>query len=103
MNRGHDTIGDLWPDPDRRENGLYKALIDVHQQQDPYDKQPDLQPDERRCLQAAAAGLQTKEIAAVFGMSYLTVQDQLKAARRRLRAKNTTHACCEALRHGLIL
>jgi DNA-binding CsgD family transcriptional regulator len=31
-----------------------------------------------------------------------TVKTHLKGARYRLRAKNTTHACCEAIRRGLI-
>lgn len=95
-----DELEQLWPDDDRRDNGLCKALRDIERQQDP---SPDLTPCEIRCLQAASAGLQTKEIALVYGMSYLTVQDQLKAARRRLRAKNTTHAVAMGLRAGLIV
>lgn len=57
---------------------------------------------ERRCLTAAAAGLRRRESATVFGLSPHTVDRELLTARRRLRAKTTTHAVAEAIRQGLI-
>jgi len=54
-------------------------------------------------LQAVSFGLDRNGVAAVYNLSPFTVTEQLKAARRALRAKNTTHAVAEALRQGLIV
>jgi DNA-binding CsgD family transcriptional regulator len=61
-----------------------------------------LSPAEKRCLTAAAAGLRRRESGVVLGLSPHTVDRQLTTARRRLRAKNTTHAVASAIRQGLI-
>jgi DNA-binding NarL/FixJ family response regulator len=57
---------------------------------------------ERRTLEAMSRGLEREGAAELTGVSVEVVKDRLKVARRVLRAKNTTHACCEALRQGLI-
>jgi DNA-binding CsgD family transcriptional regulator len=57
---------------------------------------------ERRALQAASVGLKAKEIGVELGYTPDSIRGLLRNARLRLRAKNTTHACCEALRQGLI-
>ena len=57
---------------------------------------------ERDCLIAASHGLRTAGIAALLGREPSTVQTHLTYARRRLRAKNTTHAVAIAIRMGLI-
>ena len=59
---------------------------------------------ERECqvLTAMSYGMERKDAAALLGISLETVKTRLDHARRALRAKNTTHACCEALRRGLI-
>lgn len=61
-----------------------------------------LMPSEARVLEAASRGLTAEMTADMLGVAYETVKTELKSARRRLRAKNTTHACCEAIRLGLI-
>lgn len=63
---------------------------------------PDLSPAELRVLEAASYGLEASMIADLYGISFFTVNDHLKAARVKLRAKNTTHACCVAVRQGVI-
>ena len=57
---------------------------------------------ERRVLEACSRGLTYEMAGDMLGISPTTVKEYLKTARYRLRAKNTTHACCEALRLGLI-
>lgn len=47
-------------------------------------------------------GLSSQMIADSFDVKISTVQCQFKVIRYKLRAKNTAHAACEALRRGLI-
>jgi DNA-binding NarL/FixJ family response regulator len=61
----------------------------------------ELSEPERRVLHCASLGLEASHIAALLYLSEHTVKTHLKAARFRLKAKNTTHACCLALREGL--
>jgi DNA-binding CsgD family transcriptional regulator len=102
-----DSLEELWPDPDRRADALQAITARIEGRR-PFPQRGGqrgklaLTPVEIRCLQAASFGLQMTEAAAAFGMGYETVQTHLKYARRKLRAKNTTHACCEAIRRGLI-
>ncbi len=56
---------------------------------------------ELQVLHCASLGLDHDHIADLLFVSIETVKQHLKAARYVLRAKNTTHACCLALRHGL--
>lgn len=87
------------PDEDRRDGALLRILCDVYRAEEPGDR---LTPAESRCLQAASRGLEVTEAAVLLGIAPDTVKTHLKHARRRLRAKNTAHACCEAIRFGLI-
>ena len=64
--------------------------------------QPDLTPAVLEVLRFASQGLDWRGIARVTRKSPNTVVGQLKDARLRLKARNTTHACCEAIRRGLI-
>ena len=57
---------------------------------------------EVRALEAAAAGLQLPAAAAHLGLSPHTVSFQLKTARWKLLARNTTHAVALAIRAGTI-
>lgn len=89
----------LWPDPDRRDDALARigarvGVGDLRRQK--------LARHDRDVLQAISVGLTSIEAADVLGLEHETVKSQLKACRRILRAKTTTHACCEALRQGLI-
>ena len=62
----------------------------------------DLSPSELRVLEAISRGLTIEMAADVLGVGHETVKSQIKSARYRLKAKNITHACCEAIRLGLI-
>ncbi len=62
----------------------------------------ELSPSELRVLEAHSRGMTSEMTAEILGVAVETVKTELKSARYRLRAKNTAHACCEALRQGLI-
>lgn len=87
----------LWPDPDRRDDALERlaARVEVGR--------ATLTECERRCLIAASAGLDRRETALIYSVTPETIDKQLLMARRRLRAKNTTHAVAQAIRQGLIV
>jgi DNA-binding NarL/FixJ family response regulator len=53
-------------------------------------------------LRCFSRGLNRQMVAETLGISLQTVMAHTKKARTRLRAKNTTEACCEAIRQGLI-
>jgi DNA-binding CsgD family transcriptional regulator len=53
-------------------------------------------------LRCASHGLTEELTADTLGIVAGTVSHHRDTARLRLRAKNTTHACCIALRAGLI-
>jgi DNA-binding CsgD family transcriptional regulator len=53
-------------------------------------------------LRAASVGLERRAVADLYGISPETVKMHSTAARRRLRAKNTTHAVAIAIRAGLL-
>jgi len=61
-----------------------------------------LRASEKRVLEAASHGLTFDMIADVLGIGRETVKTELRSARYRLKAKNTAHACSEAIRRGLI-
>lgn len=87
-----------WPDGDRRDDALIRALCDVYQAEDTRL----IQPSQTRVLEALSHGSDANGAAEILGLSAFTVREHTKNARRALRAKNTTHACCEAIRLGLI-
>jgi DNA-binding CsgD family transcriptional regulator len=62
-----------------------------------------LTPAELRVVEAMSRGLTAEMAGDLFDVSPETVKTQLKAARYRLRGKNTTHAVANALRLGLIV
>jgi DNA-binding NarL/FixJ family response regulator len=53
-------------------------------------------------LRCMSRGMTVEMAAETSGISFDTARLHLKGARFRLKAKNTTHACCEAIRQGLI-
>ena len=59
-------------------------------------------PTQLETLRYASHGLEAAMIAEVRCLSEWTVKGQLADARRRLAAKNTTHAVAIALRLGMI-
>lgn len=93
-------LEELWPDPDLRDDALLRCLVDVYTYE-PSAPRP-LSPMQVRVLEALSHGLGDSGSADVLGIDFETVKGYSKLARHKLRAKNTTHACCEALRRGLI-
>ena len=100
---------DGWTDPDRRDAALLACLEDVYRAEEgralpavPIDP-AELTPEELRILGALSRGLGDRGTADVLGVTWDSVRHSSRSARRKLGAKNTTHACCEALRRGLIL
>jgi LuxR family transcriptional regulator len=57
---------------------------------------------EIECLRCASLGMTSEEISAVSGYTTDTVNSYVKAAIRKLSAKNRGHAIAEAIRRGLI-
>lgn len=53
-------------------------------------------------LQCCAEGMMDKEIASALGVTESTIKGHLYRIRRRLGARNTTHAVYTAMRLGLI-
>lgn len=86
---------DGWTDPDRRDDALLRCLVDVHSAEV-------LSPVQARIVGAMSHGLAESEVADVLGVSFDSVHSQMKAARRRLRAKNAAHAVAISLRLGII-
>jgi len=62
----------------------------------------DLSPSEKDALTAISNGLTEQMAADLLVKERETIKSQLGSARMKLRAKTTTHACCIALRRGLI-
>jgi DNA-binding CsgD family transcriptional regulator len=59
-------------------------------------------PKELEVLAQLSIGYTSKQVARRLGKSPLTVKEQIASARKKLSAKTQTHACCEAIRKGLI-
>jgi len=57
---------------------------------------------EREVLTYLSRGLEHTMVADALCIGYETVRTHLRTARAKLRAKNSTEACCEAIRRGLI-
>jgi DNA-binding NarL/FixJ family response regulator len=66
----------------------------------PFDAE--LGPMELLLLKCMSRGMTRQMAADATFVSVQTVMTHLKGARYRLGAKNTTQACCEAIRRGLI-
>jgi DNA-binding NarL/FixJ family response regulator len=61
----------------------------------------DLTDREVEILRYASVGLNADHIGSLLHLAEETVKKHLRACRFRLGAKNTTHACCLAIRQGL--
>lgn len=73
-----------WNDPDRRDDALLRVAIAVLEAEPLRATPTPAELDVLRCL------------------SHSTVASQVKSARRRLAAKNETHAVALALRRALV-
>ncbi len=91
-------IYELWPDPDRRDAALIALAERVYRT----EPRGELHPEEIRTVQALSVGLEERGAAEVLGVPWQTVHERMRRVRSILGAKNTTQACCEALRRGLI-
>ena len=61
-----------------------------------------LSPRELQVVTGVSYGLSNRMIGELYGISTHTAQSHLRRAHFKLKAKNRTHAACEALRRGLI-
>ena len=113
-----------WPDPDKRNDALERVQAAVNQadriwplgyadmyptlREDPdaYTRRPrkrvELDRRELRVLECLSHGMGRQGAADSLGLTLEMVKYSLLESRRVLRAKDVTHACCEALRQGLI-
>lgn len=57
---------------------------------------------ELAALRCMSRGMTVQMTAETLGKGEDTIRTQLAEVRPKLGAKNTTHACCEAIRRGLI-
>lgn len=62
----------------------------------------ELTATELACLRGLSHGLTTGGVADLTGRGAETVKTQLRSARYKLAAKNSTHAVASAIRQGLI-
>ena len=86
-----------WTDPERRDQALERLAARIND----YDRTK-VSPLEARALQGAAVGLSMEMIAEVYGVAYDTIHTQIESAKKKLGAKNLTHAVTLAMRQGLI-
>lgn len=109
-----ETLGDLWPDADRRDEALIRLLARTEagrirrngERNERYMLAPRarelLTPRECQVLEGMSRGLGRRGTAELLGVAEETVAAHLKRARYLLRSKNTTQAVAEAVRRGLI-
>jgi len=80
----------------------YGSMTDNHHAAEPSAVVTALTPAELRALGAVVDHGYSTIAARAIGLTPHTLSDQLKMARRKLGAKNTTHAVAIAIRQGLI-
>lgn len=88
------------PPPLRDEQAL--RLIQAMASVDVHGGTNRLTPHDLRLLTLLATGLHYHEVAYKLGISEASVKDEMKLARSKLGARNTTHAVALALDQGLI-
>ncbi len=101
-----DELERVWPDADRRHDALLRCLQDIYLAEgsapaatrDPHE----VTDTELRALEAFSHGLGRTGTADALGVTLETVKTLTVRARRKLRAKDTTHAVAIAIRRGLI-
>ena len=101
----------MWPDDDRRDAALGRIVARTNgvarssggRRRPVTEGGEYLSVAELRALLCMSYGLGARGAADVLGVSESTVRAHLTQARRRLRAKDTTHAVAEALRRSLIV
>lgn len=91
-----DELRRMMPDDDRRDDALLRLGAFVLR---PLGT---LTVQEATALAYASVGLTNQMIGDAMGYAHGSAKDFLTSARAKLRAKNTTHACCLAIRQRLI-
>ncbi len=86
-----------WPDPDQRDDALWRALARTHAQ-----PVPQLTAMEVRVLEALAHGAGVRGAADITGLTESAAASHIRRARSILGAKDRTHAVAIALRLRLI-
>ncbi len=94
-------------DPERQDAALLRLLLRCSDVAERNKGGADLRAfrlsaEELRTLQALSYGVGSQGAADLTGYTLEGVKSHTKQARRILGAKNTTHACCQAVRLGLI-
>lgn len=92
-----DELG--WTDPDRRNEAIDRILNDMAHAPKP---NTNLTPAELRVVYCLSYGLGSRGAAEMCNITYETARDHSKHARRKLRARDTTHLIAIAIRRGLI-
>lgn len=94
----HAFIRAGWNPPRPSERVFQRITDDIARVQ--YNASLRLSPYERTALRLAAEGMTVQETANHMGIGFETAKMHLKEARRRLGARNTSHAVALALRSG---
>ena len=105
------SLRGVWPDDDRRDAALRRILARTNGLAFPNAPRGRgtasdggyLSASELRALVCMSHGVGEEGAADILGVSVRTVRETLLAARRRLQARDTTHAVAEALRRSLIV
>lgn len=93
-----DDLEKEWGDKDKTAAALARIEAVIYSYQAPQD----LTQMEKKVLTCFSYGLRYSEAAEVLGCGLETVKTHVRLINRKLAAKNTTHACCIALRQGWI-
>lgn len=88
-----------WSDPARRDDALDRVAAAVF---GPFPRRLRPSNGELRVLECLSHGMTAPMAAEALGVSVETVKSHLRSARRRLAAKNSTHAVTLAIRLGMI-
>lgn len=90
-----------WDDFDKIEDACFRIAKDINNCTGTLNKNP-VTPSEARCIQAISEGHSHHEAAEVVGVSFYTLQTQIKQAKIKLRAKDKYHLIAQAFREGMI-
>jgi DNA-binding CsgD family transcriptional regulator len=94
MSRADDNLAAMRRDDENGWDARLQARIDAATER--------LSERETMILRCASHGLHSHDAAALLGISSETAKSYNERARRKLRAKNTTHAVALAIRGGLL-
>jgi DNA-binding CsgD family transcriptional regulator len=105
VERMRDDADSDWPDRLLAAIGRVPTVDEHHPriaQNFPQPFRVELTEMELLLLKCMSRGMTRQMAADTAGIGFQTALTHLKGARHRLRAKSTSHACCNAIRLGLI-